>query len=314
MKGRVVIAGGSGFIGTALTRALLDSGREVVVLSRSGKAPKGARGAVWDGRSVGAWADELEDAEAVVNLAGTPINCKWTNLARVQISSSRVGSSLLVGRAAAMCKNPPRVWINASAVGVYGNSGGAELDETAVGANQEAVENAEDHGQFFLAQVCRTWEQAVDQADTPSTRKVKLRIGFVLARDGGALPVLVKLTKAFFGGAAGNGRQYVSWIHIDDLVRLTLWLIESEIEGPVNATAPNPVTNAELMAALRKQLGRPWSPPVPAPVLRLVGKTVGPDASLVLEGQRVVPKKALDGGFSFRFPELPQAFGDLFRR
>jgi NAD dependent epimerase/dehydratase family enzyme len=417
----VIIAGGSGFIGSALTRALILSGREVVVLSRGGRAPEGARGVVWDGRSVGDWAGELENAEAVVNLAGSPIGCKWDNLSRVRISSSRVGSTLMVGRAIAACTDPPRVWINASAVGVYGNSGSSILDETATtGFHHGVTEGTEGHGEGrpdggeksadptglgaktsvsrasfggeqpstagaaegslqpisapgaaegslqpisapgaaegslrpistpgaaegslqpistpgtaegslqlvlrpmgpaerlpatgFLAEVCGAWEQAVDRAETPGTRKVKLRIGFVLARDGGAFPVLVKLTKAFLGGAAGNGRQYVSWIHVDDLVRLVLWLLDGDVEGAVNATSPKPVTNNELMAALRKQMRRPWSPPVPAFVLRVFGRIVGPDADLVLGGQRVIPRVAMDKGFEFSFPELEPALRDL---
>jgi hypothetical protein len=163
----------------------------------------------------------------------------------------------------------------------------------------------------FLADVCAAWESTVDVALLPSTRKVKLRIGFVLDRQGGALPILARLATCFLGGQAGGGRQGVSWIHLADLVSLALWLLDNDLAGPVNACAPNPVSNRELMSAIRAVLRRPWSPPVPKPALILVGKLFGPDAEITLGGQWVVPNVALKNGFVFRFPELRGALEDL---
>ena len=301
---RVIVAGGSGFIGSSLSQALVRSGREVVVLSRTGNAAAGMRGVEWDARTLGPWQRELEGAEAVVNLTGRPIACRWTAENCREIVASRVDSATVLGKAIAACTTPPKTWINASAVGAYGDSGEEERTE------DDGVGGAGG----FLAEVCRVWEQAADDADTPQTRRVKLRIGFVLARDGGALPVLAKLTRLFLGGQADVGRQYVSWIHIDDLVGLKLWLLDSELGGLVNATAPKPVTNKAMMAALRTVLHRPWSPPVPGFLLRGIGKMVGPDADLVLHGQRVIPQRALAGGFKFCRPELDEALAELFAK
>lgn len=298
---KTVIAGGSGFIGSALTSGLVAAGREVVVLSRGTHAPKGARNVLWDARTLGGWQTELEGAEAVVNLAGRPIACRWTARNRQEILNSRLDSTRALAQAISECVLPPKTWINAAAVGIYGDMGDADLDENADTA----------HARGFLADVCRAWEHAVEAAATPRTRKVKLRIGFVLAARGGALPVLARLTRCFLGGSAGSGRQYVSWIHFEDLVRLIEWLLDNDVEGPVNATAPSPVTNAELMCDLRRAWHKPWSPAVPAPVLRLAGKLVGPDAELVLAGQRILPGRALSAGFSFKFAALDQALNDL---
>ncbi|MBZ0214830.1 MAG: TIGR01777 family oxidoreductase, partial [Nitrospirae bacterium] len=239
----VVIAWGAGFIGGALVAQLVASGYRCTVLSRSGRAVAGASGAVWDAVSADALVPLIEGAEAVVNLVGEPIVQRWNEDTKRRIVDSRVNSTRAVGDAIAKCSTPPRVWLNASGVGYYGDSGDRPLSE------------ASPPGTDFPGRVAQLWEGACMEAATPQTRKVVVRIGFVLGRGGGALKPLVALTKAFMGSAIGTGRQYVSWIHLADLVRLFAFLIENDVHGPVNATAPTPVRQGELMTALRRHLG-----------------------------------------------------------
>ncbi len=297
--GKVVVAGGSGFIGAALVEVLQGSGHETVVLSRSGKGPRGSRAVVWDGKSVGPWAAELEGAMGVVNLAGHPVMDRWTPAVMEKIRSSRVETTRAIGEAIASCQTPPTAWVNASAVGYYGDTGAAEVSEASPAA------------MGFLGDVCRQWEAAVDSAVAPNTRKVKVRIGFVLGRGGGALPLLSTVTKAFLGGPLGSGRQYVPWIHVKDLARIIVWALTEDVHGAINGTAPRPVTNADLMAGLRAAFGRPPVPAAPEPLVRLMLQAQGLPADVVLGGTRAVPAIPLGLGFQFEFETLAQALADL---
>ncbi|MEZ0326596.1 MAG: DUF1731 domain-containing protein, partial [Fimbriimonas sp.] len=168
-------------------------------------------------------------------------------------------------------------------------------------------------GTDFFAKVSKEWQAPLDTLNTPNTRKATFRIGFVLGRDGGGLPPLATLTKCFLGGKLGSGKQWLSWIHIEDVGRMFCWAIESEALGHYNATAPHPVTNEEFMATLREQLHRPWSPPAPAFVLRLLGKVMAPDPSLALISSRILPKRAMEEGFGFEFPDLESAMKNLLQ-
>lgn len=296
----VVIAGGTGLVGRELTAMLTRLGYSVVVLSRSGNAPVGARGETWDGATEGPWCATLENAAAVINLAGTPISVKWDRDAKNAILQSRVASTEVIGRALSKAAAPPPVWINASAVGYYGDRADEVLTESSAPGKRRD----------FLVDTCVAWEASMDQAPT-TVRKVKLRTGIVLAKDGGALPPLAKLTRFFLGGPVGAGDQFVSWIHIKDLVRLIVHVIEKPVEGAVNGVAPHPATNRFLMATMRGVIGRPWAPPVPAFALRLANMFGAPDPSLLLYSQRVEPRAALDSGFTFEFDDLRDALRDL---
>ncbi len=194
------------------------------------------------------------------------------------------------------------MWVQASAAGFYGDTGEAVCDESApVGGDT-------------LANVCRQWEAAFAAAQVPQTRKVVLRIGFVLGRDGGALPVLTKLARWFLGGAAGSGRQYVSWIHLQDLVAMFVAAVGDEkLAGTFNAVGPQAVTNAAFMRELRRVLRRPWSPPAPALAVKLGAWLMGSEAFLALASQRCVPKRFLEAGFQFQFADLAAALNDLCR-
>jgi len=303
MKSRMVIAGGSGFIGSALAADWLARGGEVVVLTRSPRQRKdGAIEAQWDGVHIGEWIQYLNGAEAVVGLAGKNINCRHTPEAVRQMAESRVSAVQTLAAGIAHVTKPPRVWVQAGAIGFYGNRGDAVLDEHS------------SNGVGALAGICREWESAFEPARPGQTRKILLRIGVVLGRDGGALPVLARLTKLFLGGSAGNGRQFISWIHLADLTRMFLESVNRpELAGTFNAVAPGPVTNKEFMRQLRRALHRPWSPPAPGLAVKIGTWLLGTEASLALDGCRVLPKRFQEAGFQFQFPELAGALSEIER-
>lgn len=299
---KVVVAGGSGFVGGALVSLLVQLKYDVVVLSRQGLASAGARGVAWDGVTVGAWSDKVDGADAIVNLTGSPISRKWTKEARNEILTSRVRSTEALGKAVLAATSKPKVWVNASAVGFYGDRGAEELNELSGPGRRGS----------FLVDTCVAWEATFDRCETcPETRKTKVRIGVVLGRTGGALPPLARLARYFLGGHLGSGAQYVSWIHIKDLARLLVHTIESDMGPVVNATAPAPVSNRFFMATLRGLLGRPWAPPVPAFALEVANWFGAPDPALVLESQRVLPNVAREAGFRFEYEDLRDAMQSL---
>ena len=296
---KVVVAGGTGLIGRAVSEHLTANDWEVVVLSRSDKKSGQAKSVTWDGRTVGDWATELDGAHAVLNFAGFPIIKRWSRSNRRAIHDSRIASTRAIGEAIAAAAAPPKVWINASAVGFYGDTGSREVSE------------ATRSGVGFLAELCQEWESACAQADTPCTRKVMLRIGAVLSREGRFVKSLGLVTKLGLGSAVGSGRQYVSWIHVHDLVRLVDWCLSGSAVGPLNAVAPNPVTNAEMMACMRAVLCRPPVPPVPAFAVKAMGALMGFEPELLLASARVVPANAQARGFQFEFPKIEDALFEV---
>ena len=305
-KKRVVLAGGTGFIGQILARELLQQGWEVVVLTRNLRELEddgGFREVEWDGEHVGEWIQCLEDAEAVINLSGRNINCRHTPENLREILESRVNPVRAIAGGIAYVQRPPRLWLQAGAIGFYGNRHDEWCNEkTACGPGR-------------LAEVCRRWEETFFTASTPKTRRILFRIGIVLGADGGALPVLANYTRWFLGGAAGSGRQYISWIHHADLTRMFLraLVFDNYLAGTYNAVAPQPETNAEFMRRLRRALYRPWSPPVPAWLVKLSCRLTQSEASLALEGCRCAPERFLESGFEYKFPDLRSALKDICR-
>ena len=299
---RIILAGGSGFLGQALADELAARQYNVLVLTRKVRNQSGpSREIEWDGRTVGRWAECLVGARAVVNLAGRSVNCRHTPENRQQILESRVNSVRAIGEAISRCSKPPPVWVQASSLAIYGDPGERWCDETAPA------------GQGFLEETCVQWEKALFDANTPATRKVALRIGFVLAKDKGALSVLAKVVRAGLGGRAGSGRQYVSWTHVADMNRMFLEMIErGDYEGVFNAAGPNPVTNADFMRELRRALHRPWSPPAPVWAVRLGSWLLRTEACLALTGRRCAPKRLLEKNFTFKYPNLRDALADLY--
>jgi uncharacterized protein len=299
---RIILAGGSGFVGQALAPVLIAKGCEVIVLGRgAAHRESGVDYLQWDGTTLGEWSTAIDGADAIVNLTGKNVNCRHTSGNRREIIRSRVDSVRVLGEATVRCKTPPKIFVQASGIGYYGDTGDRTADEDAP------------NGTDFSAEVCRQWEGAFDLLDLPATRKVVLRLGVVLGREGGALPILEKLTRWFLGGAVGSGRQYMSWIHVADIVRMFVLAIEqSELAGAFNATAPAPVTNSEFMSKLRRALHRPWSPPVPAPFAKVGAWLMGTEGELALLSYRCAPRRFLDQGFTFQFPALRDALADLY--
>ena len=298
-KGRVVLAGGSGFLGRALASAFERAGYEPVVLTRRVRKSR-VRQVEWDGRTVGPWARELEGAAAVVNLAGRSVDCRHTPEHRREIVESRTHSVEAVGRAIAACAEPPKVLVQAGSLAVYGDAGRRVCGEDAPA------------GRGFPVEVCLRWEQVFDSLELPATRKVLLRVGFVLGRDGGAFPKLARLARLYLGGTVGEGHQYISWLHVRDFCRLVLWCVEREAAaGVYNATGPCPVTNAEFMCELRCALRRPWSPRVPAWLVRLGAFLLRTEPALALEGRRCIPDRLVEEHFKFLYTNLESALADL---
>lgn len=298
-----MIAGGSGFLGRELCTFLEGQGFDCIVLSRSEKTEaRGERWLRWDGRTVGPWAQVLDGAFALVNLAGRSINCVHTPQNRGEILRSRLESVQVLQQALASVTTLPRVWVQASSVGYYGPRAEEICDEHSAA------------GSGFLAEVCQEWEKAFFAKTFGGMRMVAFRIGMVLGKGGGALSVLAPLARCFLGGTAGAGTQWVSWIHSLDFLKAVLFALESEkLQGVYSLCAPNPSTNREMMRSLRHVLGRPWCPPAPAWCVRVLARyLLKTDADLVLTGQGCRPTRLLDEArFKFTFLEIEEAFRDL---
>jgi uncharacterized protein len=307
---KLVIPGGTGLLGTQLVNAFAGDGDEVVVI---GRGRGGAYEVAWDGKTLGPWAAELDGADAVINLAGRSVNCRYTEANRRAIMDSRVDSTRVVGEAIAAAADPPRVWLQASTATIYAHRYDAPNDElTGVIGGDEP--DAPETWRFSI-EVARAWERALDEAPTPRTRKVALRTAIVMSPDrGGAFDVLLSLVRRGLGGRSGNGRQYVSWIHDDDFVRAVRWLLESDLSGPVNVAAPNPLPNAEFMQALREAWGIRVGLPATRWMIELGSVLLRTESELVLKSRRVVPTRLTDEGFTFEHPTWPEAARELCAR
>lgn len=301
-SGRVVLAGGSGFLGRALARKLDDEGYEVVVLTRNPSNYHGAgRAVAWNGRTVEeSWASLLDGAAALVNLTGKSVDCRRTEKNHAEILSSRVDSCEALGAALRLAYRPPAVWVQATSLAIYGNAGDRICEESAFVPDE------------FPADVCVAWEEALGRSIRPEMRWAALRIGFVLGRDGGALPTLARIAKLGFGGRIGSGNQWISWIHLEDMMRLFLEAIRNPaVHGICNATGLQPVTNAEFMETLRRTLKMPVGLPTPAWLARATAPVIGTDPDLALTGRRGLPCRIHGLGFRFRYHELEDALADL---
>jgi uncharacterized protein len=299
---RIVIAGGTGFIGAALAGGLRVAGHDVVVLTRqSGALPQGLASWSPDG-TTGAWARVLDGADAVINLAGAPLDEKrWTESRKRVLAESRILATRSLAVAISEAVPPPAVFLSSSAVGYYGPRA------------EEPVTESDCPGSDFLARLVVRWEDEATAAAANGTRVVLLRSGIVLAPDGGALARMLLPFRLGVGGPFGDGRQYMSWIHRHDWIGLARWLLtRDDARGPINATAPAPETNAAFAATLARVLRRPHFLRAPAFALRLALGEMA-DAAL-LTGQRVVPARSQALGFRFQWPALEPALRDLLRR
>ncbi len=306
---RIIITGGTGLIGRALAANLVPEGHEVVVLSRHPERavmPPGVRAERWDARTAEDWGHLADGADAIVNLAGENpagrgfLPSRWTPERRRAIRESRVHAGRAVVQAVERAALKPDVVVQASGTGYYGPRGHEEVTEETPPGND------------FLARIARDdWEPSTAPVEAMGVRRVIVRTGIVLSASGGALPRMTLPFRLFLGGPLGNGRQGIPWIHIADEVAVIRFAIQNgAVHGPLNAVAPHPLTNAEFSRALGRVMGRPAFIPIPALGLRLL---FGDVASLLLQGQMAIPRRLLEMGFTFRFPEAEAALGDVLR-
>jgi len=302
---RVAITGATGFVGGHLVSRLEKEDAACTVLTRSvararEQFPSAADLVHWDPPRVAPDRSKLEDLDAVIHLAGEPVAQRWTRAAKASIFDSRILSTETLVDTLAGLDSPPKTLVSSSAIGFYGPRNDSRLDEAAEG------------GQDFLADLCRKWEAAADEATGKGIRVVRTRVGIILGPDGGALSLMRTPFRLGAGGPIGNGRQWMSWVHIDDVVGLILHAIRTpSLEGPLNVTAPEPVRNKEFSKALGRALHRPAVLPTPVFALKLA---YGEFADILATGQRVIPAKAEASGYAFRFPELDPALRDALER
>jgi uncharacterized protein (TIGR01777 family) len=308
----VVILGGSGLVGRALSSDWGNDGHVVTIVCRHPEKVPPIQPIVevvrWDGRTTAGWADRLDGADAVVNLAGETIGGihlgqiffqRWSETKKRRILDSRVNAGQAIVEAIRAARKKPGVLLQMSAVGVYGPRADENLDENAPA------------GKDFLANVCVEWERSTEAVEAMGVRRVVVRTGLVLSLQGGLFHVILLPFRLLVGGPLGSGRQGFSWIHAEDHRRALRFLVENpQARGIYNVTAPEPVSNAELGRQAARALRRPYWFPTPAPLLRLV---LGEKATLVLDGQRVVPRRLLETGFEFRHPTLGAALANLLR-
>ncbi len=308
---RIVLAGGSGFLGQALARHFLKKQCEVVILTRFPQpVSSGIRQVVWDATTPGPWQVELECAYTVVNLTGKSVNCRYYARNRQEILASRVDSTRVIGEAISRCTTPPEIWLNASTATIYRHTFRAPWDES---GQIEPTPEAKD---AFSLEVAQAWEQTFVEAQTPGTRKVALRTAMVLGMGKNSVfPVLRRLVRLGIGGKMGTGNQFVSWVHETDFCRAVEWLLtHDDIHGPVNIAAPNPLPNREMMETLRHICGVPFGLPAATWMLEAGALFLRTETELIIKSRRVIPGRLLKSGFQFQFSTIREAFEDLCKQ
>ena len=303
MKPKLVIAGGTGFLGEYLRDYFLEKGYEIIILSRKANSnlPK-VRYLVWDGEHQGSWSKSLESASVVVNLAGKSVNCRYTAKNKRLILESRLNATRAIGKAIKDCKSPPKLWLNAASATIY--------DHT-----EEGPANDEYNGKIgddFSMNVCKEWEASFENCQTSKTRKIYMRIAIVLGKNGGAIPPIKRLVQFGLGGKQGNGKQFISWLHIEDFARIIdLFISNTSLEGGFNCVAPRPVRNAEFMNILREKMGVAFGLPSPAILLKIGAVFIGTEPELILKSRKVSPARLLEAGFEFNYKDIGTAFEEI---
>ena len=304
---KIVIAGGTGHVGTAL-RLYLAREANVVVLSRSTGDIR------WDGTTLGPWAAELESADVLINLAGRSVNCRYTPQHLQEMIHSRVASTRILGEAISHLEHPPALWLQAGTATIYSHRFDAPNDEATgiIGGSEPGLPEK------WKASVgiAKAWEAELDNARTPTTRKIAMRTAIVMSPDkGGAFDHLAKAAKWGVGGRVGDGKQYVSWIHEEDFARAIWFLMEhEELSGAINIAAPSPMPNAEFNSAIREAFGVRLGVPLPKWLLEMGMKMMKSESELLLKSRRVVPTRLLNAGFDFKYETWGKACNELMRR
>lgn len=302
---KVVLAGGSGYLGSVLADFFGAKANEVIILSRKKLANKGnVRTVLWDAKHLDSWVNELEGTDLLVNLTGKNVNCRYTQQNRAEILNSRLDATRVLGQAIRKLKVPPGVWIQCASATIYRHAEDRFMDE--------------DHGEIgsgFSVDVCKAWEEIFWKQDSPLTRKILLRTGIVLGKSDGVFPRLFNMVRSGLGGKQGNGKQFMSWIHEADVAGIIYWLYNNEtVNGTFNCTAPSPLPNAEFMDTIRKAIGIPIGLPASAWLLTLGAWIIGTETELILKSRWVMPTSLLDVGYSFQFPDLGSAVQDIIRK
>lgn len=306
---KLIISGGSGFLGSLLTDHFGSQFEEIVLLSRKlvpnslrEQKPKhkNTRTVLWDAKTLSGWEAEFDGADVIINMAGRSVDCRYSQKNKNLIMNSRVDSTAIIGKAIEQCERPPKVWLNSSTATIYRHS----LDKEMTEANGEI-------GTGFSVSVAKAWEHAFFSSRSLQTRKVALRTSIVLGKNGGALQPIKKITQLGLGGKQGNGKQKFSWIHEEDFVRSLDFLIQSDIEGAVNIVAPKPSTNEELMRLMRNTLKVPFGIPSPKPLLEIGAFIIRTETELLLKSRNVIPERLEEAGFKFKHPELKETLNGL---
>lgn len=299
---KITIAGGTGFLGKEITQYFVIQGDEIIIFTRGKSRVEGKLKYVkWDAKTLGDWTSELEDTDVLINLTGKSVDCKYTEQNKMEILSSRVDASRVLGIALQEIKNPPQLWLNASTATIYKHSLKQPMDEY----NGEI-------GNDFSMSVAQDWEKAFYESNTPKTRKIALRISLVLGRNGGVFPVMKKLVKFGLGGRQGSGKQKFAWIHIHDLLRIIDFSISNdELSGPINCASPDDISNADFMKALQVGMKVPFGLPSPKFMLKIGAFFLRTEPELVLKSRFVMPKKLMDNGFVFNYEEVGDAMMQL---
>jgi hypothetical protein len=302
MSKKIIVAGGSGFLGNSIIKRFKDTGVQIIVLTRGkNEVLNNVSYIHWDATtSLGDWTKELEGAAAIINLVGKSVNCRYTKKNKEEIIRSRVNATYIIGMAVQHAVDPPKVWINAGSAAIFGNSGDEIKDEFS------------SVGEGFSSDVCKQWEAVFNSVDTPFTRKVFLRIGLVFQKDGGLLKPFINLVKFGLGGKIGTGEQYISWIHEEDFLNVTKTAIErNDFSGVINCSSPYPIKNNDFLKALRKAVKKPFGLPSPAFLVKIGTFFIGTEAELVLSGRRVTSKILEQKNFNFQYPQIENALTNL---
>ncbi len=299
MSKKIIIPGGSGFLGQYLHTYFTDKGYKVLILSRQ---PNGPDQLQWDGRSSGEWAGEFENAHAIINLAGKSVNCRYTPKNKALILSSRIESTNIIGQAIQACSTPPKYWLNSSTATIYEHTPG-----------QQAANSEKDGiiGNDFSPNIAKSWEQAFFKHETPSTIKTALRTAIVLGKKGGAFPLILDLAKKGLSTAQAGGEQWISWIHELDFARSLEFIMEKKMDGVVNICSPHFIKNKFFYQALREKINPLINLPQPKWLLQFGALIMGTETELILKSRKVYPGRLLDEGFDFEIDGIKEAFEEL---